>query len=128
MRRALITLGLPASDIMIDEEGSSTRRTVSAAKRAAPHQAGRALLVSSPYHMHRIGREAHRQGLPAVCCPAAVTPIMQHAPALRRQMLREVVATWWYAAPGWHRRSRGLATRPSRTKTAQQPLDAGRVP
>jgi uncharacterized SAM-binding protein YcdF (DUF218 family) len=105
MRRALVKLGVPKADIVIDEEGSSTRRTVSAAKRMSTHQSGHALLVSSPYHMHRIGREARRQRLPAVCCPAAVTPITQHPPTLRRQMLREVVATWWYAAPGWHRRS-----------------------
>ncbi len=104
MRHALVMLGLPASDIVIDEDGSSTRRTVSAARRIPAHVAGRTLLVSSPYHMHRIDREARRQGLAAVCCPAATTPIMQHARALRRQMLREVLATWWYAARGrWTR-------------------------
>jgi hypothetical protein len=92
---------------MIDEEGSSTRRTVDAAKELRADQSGSALLVSSPYHMHRISREARRQGLPAVCCSAPTTPIMQHPRTLRRQMLREVAATWWYAAAGWQRRRRG---------------------
>lgn len=121
MCRALVTLGVPESDIMIDEEGSSTRRTISAAKAHVHERAGRALLVSSPYHMHRISREANRQGLPAETCPAAMTPVMQHAPSRRRQMLREVVATWWYAAPRsrWYRRSSCSGPRPSLMKGAR---------
>jgi hypothetical protein len=72
---------------------------VIAAKRMATSQGGRALLVSSPYHMHRICSAARRHGLAAVGCPAPTTPVMRHPPTLRRQMLREVVATWWYAVP-----------------------------
>jgi uncharacterized SAM-binding protein YcdF (DUF218 family) len=111
MRRALVAMGLPESDIAIDEEGSSTRRTISAARAHVHDRAGRAVLVSSPYHVHRIGREANRQGLPAECWPAAVTPVMQHGPSRRRQILREVLATWWYGAPRWHSKAR----RPSRS-------------
>ncbi|MDX6538877.1 MAG: hypothetical protein QOI71_487 [Gaiellales bacterium] len=111
MRRALVAMGLPESDIAIDEEGSSTRRTISAARAHVHDMAGRAVLVSSPYHVHRIAREANRQGLPAECWPAAVTPVMQHGPSRRRQILREVLATWWYGAPRWHSKAR----RPSRS-------------
>jgi uncharacterized SAM-binding protein YcdF (DUF218 family) len=128
MRRALVKMGLPESDIMIDEEGSSTRRTVGAAKAYAHDQAGRALLVSSPYHMHRIGREAQRQGLAAVCWPAATTPVMQHVPALRRQMLREVAATWWYAAPRWPRRSSWSRSETIANEDSAAVLDARRMP
>jgi uncharacterized SAM-binding protein YcdF (DUF218 family) len=105
MRRTLVGWGVPAACILIDEEGSSTRRTVSAARRMCTRGAGRLLLVSSPYHVHRIGREARRQSLAAVCCPAPTTPIMRNGPAFRRQMLREVAATWWYATPEWLRRA-----------------------
>jgi uncharacterized SAM-binding protein YcdF (DUF218 family) len=100
MRRALVRWGVPESQILIDEEGTSTRKTVVAAKRMATNRGSRALLVSSPYHMYRICSEARRQGLAAVGCPAPTTPVMQHAPTLRRQMLREVAATWWYVAAG----------------------------
>jgi uncharacterized SAM-binding protein YcdF (DUF218 family) len=116
MRRALVTWGVPDSDILIDEQGSSTRRSIAAAKHVAPGRWGRVLLVSSPYHIHRICREARRQGLSAVGCPAPATPVMRCRRTRRRQMLREVAATWWYGAfartPSWLLKWRWTADSP----------------
>jgi vancomycin permeability regulator SanA len=97
MRRALVRWGVAESDIQIDEQGSSTRRSIAAATRMPAGQRRRVLLVSSPYHMYRICREARRQGLVGVGCPAPTTPVMRHGGARRRQVLREVAAIWWYA-------------------------------
>jgi uncharacterized SAM-binding protein YcdF (DUF218 family) len=101
MRHALVSWGVPASDILLDEEGSCTRKSITAAKRVTAGQGGRVLLVSSPYHMHRICREARRQGLSGVACPAPTTPVMRCRRSRRRQVLREVAAIWWYNALAW---------------------------
>ena len=100
MRNVLVMWGVPSSDILIDEQGSSTRKSIAAAKRLPAGPRRRVLLVSSPYHMYRIGGEARRQGLAAVGCPAPATPVMRHSSSRSRQMLREVVATWWYRVQG----------------------------
>jgi uncharacterized SAM-binding protein YcdF (DUF218 family) len=91
MRAALLRLGLPARSIEVHAGGLSTRATVSAAR-----ELGRVLLVSSPWHVHRIRAEAARQRLRARVCPPPQSPIERFGPARRRQLLREVVASWWY--------------------------------
>ena len=101
MGRALVQWGVPASDILLDEDGDSTRRSIMAAKRVSLGSSSRLLLVSSPYHMHRICLEAKRQGLAGVACPAPATPIMLSGRSRRKQMLRELAANWWYTVSAW---------------------------
>ena len=99
MRTSLVRAGVPAEAVLVDEGSTSTRRAITAARRAAlAHGWRRVLLVSSPYHMHRAAAEARRQGLDAVPAPAPSTPVTRRFAAHARQTLREVVALWWYAA------------------------------
>jgi SanA protein len=100
MRDSLLHLGVPDRAIEMDEAGISTRRTVAAAR-----QYGRVLVVSSPYHLHRILGEAGRQGVDAAPVPAR-TPLMARR-LWARQVLREVAAVWWYALSA--RARRGLS-------------------
>ena len=106
MQAALLSDGVPYTSIIVDEDGASTRQTVAAARRHGAHTWNRILLVSSPYHMHRILRETRRQrvrgGIP---CPAPTTPIMSSRPHRLRQTLREVAAVWWYALSAPRRQS-----------------------
>ena len=95
MATALERLGIPSAAIAIDEQGESTRATLAALVAAGTP--GHVLLVSSPYHMHRIGREAQRLGLRATLCPSPPTPVMRGRASHAKQMLREIVASWWYA-------------------------------
>jgi vancomycin permeability regulator SanA len=97
MRDSLVRLGVPAESIEVDREGISTRRTITAARRYR-----RVLAVSSPYHLHRILREARRQGVEASPVSARTWP----ARARKRlhQGLREVAAVWWYALSARTRR------------------------
>jgi uncharacterized SAM-binding protein YcdF (DUF218 family) len=99
MRAALEREGVPSEALLIDEGSTSTRRAITAARRAAAtHGWRRVLLVSSPYHMHRAAAEARRQGLDAIPAPAPSTPVTRRFAPRARQTLREVVALWWYAA------------------------------
>jgi uncharacterized SAM-binding protein YcdF (DUF218 family) len=91
MRNALV-VHVPVDAIEIHEHGFSTRATIAAARRL-----GRVLLVSSPWHLHRIAREARRQGIAAHLSAAPRSPVARHSRAHRRQLAREVAATWWYA-------------------------------
>jgi uncharacterized SAM-binding protein YcdF (DUF218 family) len=92
MRAALLRLGVREAAVEMDPQGVSTRATVRAAR-----DLGRVLLVSSPWHVHRIRSEAARQGLSeARVCPAPRSPIERHGRARQRQLLREIAASWWY--------------------------------
>ncbi len=97
MRGALLRRGVPLDAIMIDEGGTSTRRTISGARREGRGRWRCVLLVSSPYHMHRIVSEAHRQGLDCIPCPALAMPGTRRSAGSVRQHAREVAAVWWYA-------------------------------
>jgi uncharacterized SAM-binding protein YcdF (DUF218 family) len=101
MRESLRRRGVPAPAILIDERGGSTRESLAA---TAGHSAGSWLFVSSPYHMHRVLREARRQGVKGVPCPAPDAPIMRNGRARLRQTGREVAAVWWYALSAPRRR------------------------
>ena len=95
MSATLRELGVPAEAIELDEQGCSTRATLAGlAGRAERH----VLLVSSPFHMHRIGQEARRHGVSAALCPSPSTPVMERRSHRFGHTAREVVATWWYAA------------------------------
>jgi uncharacterized SAM-binding protein YcdF (DUF218 family) len=75
-----------------DPRGVSTRATLEGLSGRGP-----VLLVSSPWHAHRIRAEAARQGVDARVCPAPSSPLAEQPRARRRQLAREVVASWWYA-------------------------------
>ena len=108
MRASLRRRGVPASAILVDERGASTRDSLTA---AATHAADSWLFVSSPYHMHRVVEEARRQGMSGLPCPAPDAPIMRSCRARFRQTVREVAAVWWYAVTS---RRRGRAVRAQR--------------
>lgn len=97
MRASLIRLGVPAEAILIDEAGSSTRRSIAGVKRLGAGRWRTVLLISSSYHLHRILAEARRQGVGAIGSPAPSTPIMRRFAPRTRQRAREVAAAWWYA-------------------------------
>lgn len=99
MRAALLRRGVLPRAVLIDDRGRSTRHTLAAVKRRNGHWRS-VIAVSSPYHMHRIAREAQRQGVEIVPSPATLAPIAKSPGARRRQQLREVAAVWWYALPG----------------------------
>lgn len=92
MRDSLLAGGLPASAVIVDTAGVSTRATV---ERAAGR--GRVLLVTSPWHVHRTRAEARRRGVDALVCSADRSPLEAWPRARRRQVAREVAASWWYA-------------------------------
>lgn len=95
MAAALRSWGVPEGAIIRDTTGRTTRGTLSAIRRRGAGDT--VIAVSSPYHMHRITREARRLKLRLACSPAPSSPVMRQRGARRRQVAREVVATWWYA-------------------------------
>jgi uncharacterized SAM-binding protein YcdF (DUF218 family) len=90
--------GLPDHAVLIEEACPSTRAALAATRRQAAGRWRTVLLVSSPYHLHRIMSEARWWGVGAVACPTARTPVMSRLSTGARQVLREVIAVWWYAA------------------------------
>lgn len=114
MRRALVALGVPHEAILIEETGSSTRRTVEAIERLGGCRWERILVVSSPYHLYRIVGEARRRGLPVVGSAPRETPLTTRLRPRVRAHLREVVAAWWYAlTPPPRERARPVPTSPA---------------
>jgi uncharacterized SAM-binding protein YcdF (DUF218 family) len=94
----LLASGLPASAVLADEACPSTRAALAATRRLGAGCWGTVLLVSSPYHLYRIMSEARRCGISALACPTERTPVMVRLRPRLRQLLREAVAVWWYAA------------------------------
>lgn len=103
MKQLLIAAAVPASAILTDDGGISTGKAIRAAHSFAKHRNWQRLIaVSSPYHLHRIGLEARRQGLEVLLCPA-----LRPGPRtseLRifdtRQHLREVIAVAFHRCTG----------------------------
>jgi uncharacterized SAM-binding protein YcdF (DUF218 family) len=89
--------GLPAEAVLTDEACPSTRSALAATRRHATGGWNTVLLVSSPYHLHRIMSEARRWGVSAIACPTGRTPVMVRLRPRVRQVMREVAAVWWYA-------------------------------
>jgi vancomycin permeability regulator SanA len=105
MRSTLLGWGVPIEALLVDDDGTCTRRGVAAARR---HASGgwRVLFVSSDYHIYRILGEARRQSLPAEghACTPSPDPSRRsttswHGMSMHAllQTLREVAAVWWYA-------------------------------
>lgn len=97
MAQFLRTSGLPADAVLTDEHCPSTRSVLAATRRQAAGRWSTVLLVSSPYHLHRIMSEARWWGVRAVACPTGRTPVMSRLRPRTRQVMREVAAVWWYA-------------------------------
>jgi len=102
MRDLMLEVGLPPEAVIPDDGGSTTRDSIRSTRLFQGRDWKRVLLVSSPYHMHRIAREARRQGLTPVLCP---TPFPEHPDRaakafLIRQYLREVLAVMSYWLSG----------------------------
>lgn len=89
--------GIPPGAVLVDEACPSTRAALAATCSHGAGRWGRVLLVSSPYHLHRIMSEARRWGVTGVASPTGRTPVMARWRPRTRQVLREVAATWWYA-------------------------------
>jgi len=93
MRRELVARAVPAEAIVTDATATSTRTALHGVARHAAGRWARVLLVSSPYHLHRVSAEAARRGLDACPVPAAF-----RSPGPWRHV-REILAVWWYALP-----------------------------
>lgn len=103
MRELLVAGGVPADAVIPDDGGLTTREAIRSARRFGGGRWRRVIAVSSPYHVHRIGAEARRQGLAVILCPAPRPDprTLQLAAFDLRQHVRELVAVPRYAA-GWY--------------------------
>ena len=108
MRRLLIERGVPEDAVLADDRGSNSRLTLESVHGRALGRWRRFVLVSSPYHLHRLLAEARRRGMDAQAAPAVLSPFPWplRTAAERRLALykisihaREVLAVWWYALP-----------------------------
>lgn len=105
MREELCRQGVPAGAILVDETGSSTRRSIRAVAGLLPGRP-RVLFVSSAYHVHRVLSEARRNGLDAVAAPV---PLRTRRAG--RQHAREVIAICAYAVTATGERIRATGAR-----------------
>jgi uncharacterized SAM-binding protein YcdF (DUF218 family) len=124
MRSFALDAGLHPSAVAIEPRGVNTRASIAAVADQSPRRFERVIVVSSPYHMHRILVECRRQNLPALSSPApGVARSLRQAPRIfllqELQYLRETLAVWWYALTAQRVRVRaathraGTANRPS---------------
>jgi uncharacterized SAM-binding protein YcdF (DUF218 family) len=110
MADLMVAHGVPASALVLDEAGVTTRATLTSLRVLGGGNWRRILAVSSPFHLFRVIEEARRHGIEALPCPTTRPP----APGLRaklrlllwdaRQYARETVAVWSYRAFAWRRR------------------------
>lgn len=94
--------GVPQDAIVLDEDGVTTRATITNLAQLGGGAWRKILAVSSTFHVYRIVEEAQRQGITALPAPARRGPAPDLASALAllrfdvRQYAREVVAVWAY--------------------------------
>ena len=97
--------GVPDEDILLEEQGRSTRdsaRLVTELVRARGIE--HVLVVTDPLHCVRAASAFREAGLPATAAPVYDSP-MWHSPLLRRrQFLRELGAIIWYGLRSLFRR------------------------
>jgi uncharacterized SAM-binding protein YcdF (DUF218 family) len=101
MRALALSLGVAEADIVLDEGGLNTERTVAntAALLRGRGVGGRVLAVSHFYHLPRVKMAYQRAGVEAY-----TVPVRDVLPGLPWYMGREVAAVWvYYAAPLWRR-------------------------
>lgn len=108
MKSQLIARGVPAEAVVVDDNGSTSRRALAAVSRLGRGRWRTFCLVSSPYHMHRLMKEADRRKLPVTAAPVPLIPLRSlvgsragwHRIAGRiAPFVREVLAIWWYSVP-----------------------------
>jgi uncharacterized SAM-binding protein YcdF (DUF218 family) len=102
--------GVPASALVLDEAGVTTRATIASLRKLRGENWRRILAVSSPFHLFRIVEESRRHGIEALPCPTLRPPTHGLGAKLRlllwdaRQYARETVAVWAYRAFAWRSR------------------------
>lgn len=112
MADLLLAHGVPASALILDEEGVTTRATLESLNALAGGTLRRVLAVSSPFHLFRIVEESRRHGIEALPCPARRGPTDGVRAKLQlfvwdaRQYARETVAVWAYRIAAWRRRGK----------------------
>jgi uncharacterized SAM-binding protein YcdF (DUF218 family) len=118
MAELLRARGVPASAIVRDEDGVTTRATFDSVVALGAGAWRRIVAVSSPYHVFRIVAEARRHGITALPSPARRTATPQgRGAALRllawdaRQYAREVIAVWAYRLPRGNAGGKGGSAR-----------------
>lgn len=96
----LIGQGVPAEAILTGRPGDTTRQTVETMARMT-REAGLSpwLAVSSPFHARRILDEAGRNAIHVAVTGPADSPVSLTPRVRRFQLLMEVLATVYYAAP-----------------------------
>lgn len=110
MADLMVAHGVPASALVLDEAGVTTRATVAALRKLGGGNWRRILAVSSPFHLFRIVEESRRHGIEALPCPTSRPPTHGLRAKLRlllwegRQYARETVAVWAYRAFAWRMR------------------------
>jgi len=107
MADLMVAQGVPASALVLDEAGATTRATITSLRKLGGGTWRRILAVSSPFHLFRIVEESRRHGIEALPCPTRRPPTHGLRARLRllvwdaRQYAREVVAVWAYRACAW---------------------------
>lgn len=116
----LVGRGIPAGVVLADDACPSTRAAIAATRGHGAGRWARVLLVSSPYHLHRIMSEARRWGVSGMASPTGRTPVMVRLRPRVRQTLREVAAVWWYAVTAIGRERQSVAfTEPAQVRGVQ---------
>jgi uncharacterized SAM-binding protein YcdF (DUF218 family) len=108
MRALAIDQGIPASQIILEQEASNTRENVTNVNAIARDRRWtRILLVSSPYHMRRALLVWHKVApdLVVVPTPPEQTQFYEHTQGASLEQIRgilwEYLATFAYWRRGW---------------------------
>lgn len=96
-RRYVVGLGVPDSAVLLESEGQTTEQSLRAAAvllrqlgRTVPEPLPtRAVLVSDPFHMLRLGVLARRYGITAYGSPTPTSPISAHPRVAWTYLVRE---------------------------------------
>ena len=105
MADLMVAHGVPASALVLDEAGVTTRASIASLRELSGGNWRRILAVSSPFHLFRIVEESRRHGIEALPCPTRRPPTHGLRAKLRlllwdaRQYARETVAVWAYRRP-----------------------------
>jgi len=94
MKNLAVSLGVPESDVVLDEYGLNTAATAD----NTIDMAGRLLAVSHAYHLPRIKMAYQQRGVEVYTVPAKERYVLTAMPYM---MAREVAAWWFYYAQGF---------------------------
>jgi uncharacterized SAM-binding protein YcdF (DUF218 family) len=95
-RQYLLEHGIPADALLLDEEGTTTWKSLqNVAQIARTNGIGTILVVSDRFHMLRALKMARDLGLAAYGSPAQTSPIAAHSLEQARYVVREA---WAYLA------------------------------